>query len=46
MIQLIEVDTSLVLPNLSIATITEALNHSKEQDQTQVGQWLMSEFKN
>ena len=40
------IDTSLVLPNLSIATITEALNRSKEQDQTQVGQWLMSEFKN
>jgi Uma2 family endonuclease len=40
------IDTSLVLPNLSIATITEALKISKEQDQTQVGQWLMSEFKN
>jgi Uma2 family endonuclease len=39
------IDTSLVLPELSIATITEALNRSKEQDQTQVGQWLMSEFK-
>jgi Uma2 family endonuclease len=39
------IDTSLVLPNLSIATITEALNLSKEQDQSQVGQWLMSEFK-
>ncbi len=39
------IDTSLVLPSLSIATITEALNRSKEQDQSQVGQWLMSEFK-
>ncbi len=39
------IDTSLVLPNLSIATITEALNRSKEQDQSQVGQWLMSEFQ-
>jgi Uma2 family endonuclease len=39
------IDTSLVLPNLSIATITEALNRSKEQDQTQVGQWLMSQFQ-
>ncbi len=39
------IDTSLVLPNLSIATIVEALNRSKEQDQTQIGQWLMSEFK-
>jgi Uma2 family endonuclease len=39
------IDTSLVLPNLSIATITEALNRSKEQDQSQIGKWLMSEFK-
>ena len=39
------IDTSLVLPELSIATITEALNRSKEQDQTQIGQWLMGEFK-
>jgi Uma2 family endonuclease len=39
------IDTSLVLPNLSIDTITEALNRSKEQDQTQIGQWLMGEFK-
>jgi Uma2 family endonuclease len=39
------IDTSLVLPNLSIATITEALNRSKEQDQSQVGQWLMSQFQ-
>ncbi|WP_310485443.1 Uma2 family endonuclease [Chamaesiphon sp. VAR_48_metabat_403] len=39
------VDNSLVLPNLSIATITEALNRSKETDQAQVGQWLMSQFQ-
>ena len=39
------IDTSLVLPNLSIATITEALNRSKETDQAQVGQWLMSQFQ-
>lgn len=39
------IDTSLVLPNLSIATIIEALNRSKEQNQTQIGQWLMSEFQ-
>jgi Uma2 family endonuclease len=39
------IDTSLVLPNLSIATITEALNRSKETDQSQVGQWLMSQFQ-
>jgi Uma2 family endonuclease len=39
------IDNSLVLPNLSIATITEALNRSKETDQSQVGQWLMSQFQ-
>ncbi len=38
-------DTSLVLPELSIATITEALNLSKEQDQSQIGKWLMSQFQ-
>jgi Uma2 family endonuclease len=39
------IDTSLVLSGLSIATITEALNLSKEQDQSQIGKWLMSEFQ-
>jgi Uma2 family endonuclease len=39
------IDTSLVLPGLSIATITEALNLSKEQDQSQIGKWLMSQFQ-
>jgi Uma2 family endonuclease len=39
------IDYSLVLPNLSIETITEALNRSKETDQAQVGQWLMSQFQ-
>jgi Uma2 family endonuclease len=39
------IDTSLVLPELEIATITEALNRSKESDQAQVGQWLMSQFQ-
>ena len=39
------IDNSLVLSNLSIATITEALNRSKETDQAQVGQWLMSQFQ-
>jgi Uma2 family endonuclease len=37
-------DVSLAIPNLSIDTITTALNLSKEQDQSQIGQWLMSEF--
>jgi Uma2 family endonuclease len=39
------IDISLVLPNLSIETIAEALNRSKETDQSQVGQWLMSQFQ-
>jgi Uma2 family endonuclease len=39
------IDTSLVLPNLSIATTTEALNRSKESDRAQVGKWLMSQFQ-
>ncbi len=39
------IDISLVLPELSIKTITEALNRSKEQDQSQIGKWLMSEFQ-
>ena len=39
------IDTSLVLPQLSIETITTALNLSKEQNQTQIGQWLMKEFQ-
>jgi Uma2 family endonuclease len=38
------IDTSLVLSGLSIETITTALNLSREQDQSQIGQWLMSEF--
>jgi Putative restriction endonuclease len=38
------IDNSLVLPGLSIDTITTALNLSKEQDQSQIGKWLMSEF--
>jgi Uma2 family endonuclease len=39
------IDTSLVLPGLSIETITEALSLSKEQDQSQIGKWLMSQFQ-
>jgi SOS response regulatory protein OraA/RecX len=39
------IDTSLVLSGLSIETITTALNLSKEQDQSQIGKWLMSEFQ-
>jgi Uma2 family endonuclease len=39
------IDNSLVLPGLSIKTITTALTLSKEQDQSQVGKWLMSQFQ-
>ncbi len=39
------IDISLILPELSIATITEALTRSKESDQSQVGQWLISQFQ-
>ncbi len=39
------IDISLVLPQLSIDTIVETLNRSKEFDQSQIGQWLMTEFK-
>ena len=39
------IDTSIVLPELSIATITEALIRSREVDQSQIGQWLMTEFQ-
>ena len=39
------IDTSLVLPGLSIDTIITALNLNKEQDQSQIGKWLMGEFQ-
>jgi hypothetical protein len=39
------IDTSIVLPGLSIETIITALNLSKEQDQSQIGKWLMSQFQ-
>ena len=39
------IDTSIVLPKLSIETITTALTLSKEQDQSQIGKWLMSQFQ-
>lgn len=40
------VDTSLVLPQLSISVLTDALNRSNELDQAQIGQWLMGKFQN
>ena len=39
------IDTSLVLPGLSIDTIATALKLRKEQDQSQIGKWLMSQFQ-
>jgi Uma2 family endonuclease len=39
------IDTSLVLSGLAIDTINAALTLSKEQDQSQIGKWLMSQFQ-
>jgi Uma2 family endonuclease len=39
------IDTSLVLPGLSIAVLIDALNRSQDLNQSQLGQWLMDEFK-
>jgi len=39
------IDTSLVLPELSIETIATALTLSREQDQSQIGKWLMNQFQ-
>jgi Uma2 family endonuclease len=39
------IDNSLVLPGLSIETMTTALTLSKEQDQSQIGKWLMGQFQ-
>lgn len=35
---------SVVLPSLSIALLQEALQRSRQQNQSQVGAWLLSEF--
>ncbi len=39
------IDTSIVLPELSIESISEALKRSREVTQFQIGQWLMAEFQ-
>ncbi len=39
------ITTSQVLPGLSIAVLEEALVQSREMDQSQVGNWLMSQFQ-
>jgi Uma2 family endonuclease len=38
------IEVSQVLPGLAIATLTEALQLSRQSDQSQVGAWLMSRF--
>lgn len=39
-----QIDVSQVLPGLTIATLTEALDRSRQTDHSQVGAWLMSQF--
>ena len=39
------IDTSIVLPQLSISLVSEALKRSREVSQFQIGQWLMTEFQ-
>jgi Uma2 family endonuclease len=38
------IDTSLVLPGLSLSILEAAVQQSREADQTQVGTWLMTQF--
>jgi Uma2 family endonuclease len=39
------IDQSNVLSGLAISTLEEALRHSRETDQSQVGAWLMEQFR-
>ncbi|HIK13293.1 MAG TPA: Uma2 family endonuclease [Oscillatoriaceae cyanobacterium M33_DOE_052] len=39
------IDTSVMFPGLEIATLDQALQRSLTQDQSQVGAWLMAQFK-
>ncbi len=39
------IDTSLIFPGLEIATLDQALQLSRSQDQSQVGAWLMGLFQ-
>lgn len=39
------IDTSLVLPQLSIAFLIDVLHRSQDLNQSQIGQWLMTEFQ-
>lgn len=40
------IQESNVLPGLAIAQLEEALCHSRDTDQSQVGAWLLSQFQN
>lgn len=40
-----QIDVSQVLPGLAIATLREALKRSRQMDQSQVGTWLMDQFR-
>ncbi|MET0097404.1 MAG: Uma2 family endonuclease [Arthrospira platensis] len=39
------IDVSLMFPGLEIATLDQALQRSRNQDQSQVGAWLMAQFQ-
>ncbi len=39
------IDVSLVFPGLAIATLDQALQQSRTNDQSQVGAWLMTQFQ-
>ena len=40
------IDESQVLTGLSIAVLEEAMQRSRQQDQSQVGAWLLAQFQN
>ncbi|MGJ3248763.1 MAG: Uma2 family endonuclease [Elainellaceae cyanobacterium] len=40
------IDASQVLAGLSIAVLEEAMRRSRQQDQAQVGAWLLAQFQN
>lgn len=39
------IDESKVLPGLRMETLEQAIQQSREQDQSQVGNWLMRQFQ-
>ena len=41
----VRITRSQVLPGLEMSVLVEALNRSRNTNQTQVGQWLMSQFQ-